>query len=169
MQSALKWLWKFADVLIAVIMIAMMVMVFVNVVLRYGFASGLRESIELSRLGLVWLVMIGAAIALRRDEHLAVRDVLTILPAPIVAVLRRLAYAVILVSMLMLFWGAQRQMMANWSNISPLTGLPTAVFYVAGVISSVLMSGIALVRIIDPDAKLDGGYDETPGSGGHDL
>lgn len=160
MHAMLRWTWKVADLFIAAVMIAMIVMVFVNVVLRYGFASGLRESVELSRLGLVWLVMIGAAVTLRRNEHLAVKDIVMILPQPIAAVLKRLAYVVILISVLMLFWGALRQTTANWSNISPLTGLPSAVFYLAGVVSSVLMIGIALVRIIDPDARLDGGHDD---------
>ncbi len=160
MHALLRWIWKVADIFIAAVMIAMIVMVFVNVVLRYGFSSGLRESVELSRLGLVWLVMIGAAVTLRRDEHLAVKDFINILPKPVTAVLRRLAYVVILISVLMLFWGAMRQTTANWNNISPLTGLPSSVFYLAGVLSSIMMTGIALVSIIDPDAKLDGGYDD---------
>jgi len=159
MHALLRWIWRGADIFIAAVMIVMIVMVFVNVVLRYGFSSGLRESVELSRLGLVWLVMIGAAVTLRRDEHLAVKDIVMILPKPIAGVLRRLAYVIILISVLMLFWGTLRQTTANWNNISPLTGLPSSVFYLAGVISSIIMTGIALVRIIDPDAKLDGGYD----------
>lgn len=160
MHALLRWIWRVADIFIAAVMVAMIVMVFVNVVLRYGFSSGLRESIELSRLGLVWLVMIGAAVTLRRDEHLAVKDIVMILPGPVAGFLRRLAYGIILVSVLMLFWGALRQTTANWNNISPLTGLPSSVFYLAGVLSSIMMTGIALVRIIDPDAKLDGGYDD---------
>lgn len=159
MHAFLRFIWRVADIFIAALMIAMIVMVFVNVVLRYGFSSGLRESVELSRLGLVWLVMIGAAVTLRRDEHLAVRDFVMILPKPVSDVLRRLAYVIILISVLMLFWGAFRQTTANWNNISPLTGLPSSMFYIAGVISSILMTGIALVRIVDPDARLDGGYD----------
>ncbi len=159
MRTFLRWVWAAADIMIAVIMIAMIVIVFLNVVLRYGFASGLRESVELSRLGLVWLVMIGAAIVLRRNEHLAVKDVVNILPPSIAAILSRLAYVIILVSVLMLFWGALKQALANWNNISPLTGLPVSVFYIAGVFSSVIMICLATVRIISPDAKLDGGYD----------
>ena len=52
----------------------MVALVFTNVVLRYGFSSGLRPSVELSRLGLVWVVMLGAAVVLRRGEHLAVAE-----------------------------------------------------------------------------------------------
>jgi TRAP-type C4-dicarboxylate transport system permease small subunit len=54
--------------------------------------------------------------------------------------------------MLMLFWGSFRQMNANWNNISQLTGMPSAMFYLAGVVSSVLMTAIALLRIFNPDA-----------------
>jgi len=110
----------------AALLLAMIVLVFTNVLLRYGFSSGLRPSVELSRLGLVWLVMLGAAVVLRRNEHLAVADFSERLLPRAVPVLRRLAYAVIAVAVLMLFWGAFKQMNANWNNISQLTGLPSA-------------------------------------------
>lgn len=72
MRSVLKWIWNSIDILMAMILSFMIVLVFTNVVLRYGFSSGLRPSVELSRLGLVWVVMLGAAVVLRRGEHLAV-------------------------------------------------------------------------------------------------
>lgn len=147
-----RWLWRVIDWAMAALLLAMIVLVFTNVVLRYGFSSGLRPSVELSRLGLVWVVMLGAAVVLRREEHLAVTEVAEALMPRLVPFLRRLAYLVILVSVLMLFWGAFRQMNANWNNISQLTGLPSALFYLAGVVSAVLMTIIAAVRIITPDA-----------------
>ena len=48
MKTFFRWLWKSIDALIAVILVVMLVLVFTNVVLRYGFASGLRGSVELS-------------------------------------------------------------------------------------------------------------------------
>ena len=160
MRGILRTFWQSVDVLMALILVVMIGLVFTNVVLRYGFSSGIRESIELSRLSLVWLVMIGAAVVLRRGDHLAVHEALYLFPSPIVLFLRRLAYVVILVAIVMLFWGALRQTLANWNNISPLTGLPSGLFYLAGVVSSVMMIAIAVVRIIDPDARLDGGLDD---------
>lgn len=147
-------IWQFIDVVMAVLLCCMIVLVFTNVVLRYGFSSGLRPSVELSRLALVWLVMLGAAVVLRRNEHLAISEFSQALFPKAVPVLRRLAYVVILISVLMLFWGAFKQMNANWNNISQLTGLPSALLYLAGVVSSVLMTVIAVVRIIQPDALL---------------
>ncbi|MCY6383737.1 TRAP transporter small permease [Hoeflea prorocentri] len=160
MQVFLRKFWSGVDAAIALVLIVMIAMVFANVVLRYGFSSGIREAIELSRLGLVWLVMVGAAVVLRRSEHLAVHEIILLLPKPITLFLRRLAYCVILVSVLMLFWGTWKQTAANWQNISPLTGLPSGLFYLAGVVSSFMMSAIAIVRIINPDARLDGGIDD---------
>jgi TRAP-type C4-dicarboxylate transport system permease small subunit len=46
-------------------------------------------------------------------------------------------------------------MNANWNNISQITGLPSAQFYLAGVISSVLMVFIGVVRVFVPDALMD--------------
>ncbi|MFN3614130.1 MAG: TRAP transporter small permease subunit [Rubrimonas sp.] len=152
MTAGLRWLWKVVDALMALLLAFMIVIVFANVVLRYGFATGLRQSVELSRLALVWLVMLGAAVVLRRGEHLAVSEFAEAFLPRAVPLLRRLSHVVILVSVLMLFWGAFRQMNANWANISPLTGLPSALMYLAGVVSSVLMGFIALVRIVDPAA-----------------
>lgn len=150
----LNWLWKALDGLIAALTIGMICLVFANVVLRYGFSSSLRPSVELSRLGLVWVVMMGAIVALRRDEHLAVTEFSAALFPRAVPILRRIGWAIILVCVSMLFIGAFRQMQANWGNVSQLTGLPSALFYLAGVISGAMMAFVAVVRIFVPKAFL---------------
>ena len=155
MQSVLKSIWKSIDVIMAVILTCMVALVFTNVVLRYGFSSGLRPSVELSRLGLVWIVMLGAAVVLRRGEHLAVAEFSERLFPKAVPVLRRICWVIVLISVGMLYVGSYRQMMSNWSDISQLTGLPSALFYLAGVVSGLLMGVIAFVRIFKPDWQLD--------------
>jgi len=154
-MKAFRLLWKSVDLIMAALLAAMICLVFANVVLRYGFSSGLRPSIELSRLSFVWLVMLGAAVVLRREEHLAVTEFTTTFLPRAVPLLRRLAYLVVTIGVLMLFWGAFRQMNANWNNISQLTGLPSALLYLPGVISGALMAMIAIVRIVDPEALKD--------------
>jgi TRAP-type C4-dicarboxylate transport system permease small subunit len=152
MRKILIWIWNSIDVLMALILAIMIALVFTNVVLRYGFSSSLRPSVELSRLGLVWVVMLGAVTVLRRGEHLAVAEFSEKLLPRAVPYLRRICWLVILVSVSLLFIGSFRQMMANWNNISQLTGLPSALFYLAGVISGTLMAFIAVVRVINPNA-----------------
>ena len=99
--------------------------------------------------------MLGAVIVLRRDEHLAVTEISDVLFPRAVPILRRLGWAIILFAVGMLFWGSFRQMMANWNNISQLTGLPSGLFYAAGVISGGLMAVVAVVRIFNPDAFIN--------------
>jgi len=48
----------------------MVVMVFGNVVLRYGFNSGITVSEELSRWLFVWMTFLGAVVAVRNHAHL---------------------------------------------------------------------------------------------------
>ncbi|CDT76985.1 MULTISPECIES: TRAP transporter small permease [Vibrio] len=155
MQSVFKSIWKSIDIIMAVILTCMVALVFTNVVLRYGFSSGLRPSVELSRLGLVWVVMLGAAVVLRRGEHLAVAEFSERLFPKAVPVLRRICWVIVLISVGMLYVGSYRQMMSNWSDISQLTGLPSALFYLAGVVSGLLMGVIAFMRIFKPDWQLD--------------
>lgn len=163
-MGVLHMLWRFIDVFMAILLSAMVVLVFTNVVMRYGFSSGLRPAIELSRLGFVWLVMLGAAVVLRREEHLAVSEFSQALFPKAVPMLRRACYAVITLCVLMLFWGSFKQMNANWANISQVTGLPTALVYLAGVLSAVLMIIIAVVRIINPDGLAEPGDNRHKGT-----
>src|SRR3978361_169381 len=58
--------------IIAAFLAVMVVLVFGNVVLRYGFNSGITISEELSRWFLVWLTFLGAIVAMREHAHLGV-------------------------------------------------------------------------------------------------
>lgn len=150
MIRILRRILAVADIVMAVLLAAMIALVFANVVLRYGFSSGIRQSVELARLMFVWVVMLGAAVTLQRDEHLAVTEISERYAPRLVPMLRRFCWAVVIVAVVMLFIGALNQTNANWRNISQLTGLPSALFYLAGVVSAVLMGAIAVLRLIDP-------------------
>lgn len=152
MQRLTRWLWLTVDVALAILMGALIILVFVNVVMRYGFSSGLRVTVELSRLLFVWVTMLASAVVLRYGDHLAVTEFSERFMPRLVPFLRRLAWLVILLSMAFFVYGAWRQTMITWRDISQLTGLPRGMFYLAGVVGGVLMGGIALVRLIgNPD------------------
>jgi len=150
MKQLIRRFWSVIDAVMALLLLAMIVLVFANVVMRYGFSSGIRQSVELARLWFVWVVMLGAAVALRRGEHLALTEFSETLLPRAVPFLRRICWIVVIVAVAMLFIGTFRQTIANWHNYSSVTGLPSGLFYLAGVISSVLMAAIAAVRLFDP-------------------
>jgi TRAP-type transport system small permease protein len=65
---------------IAILLALMVVLVFGNVVLRYGFNSGITVSEELSRWMFVWLTFLGAIIAVREHGHLGTDFLIARLP-----------------------------------------------------------------------------------------
>ena len=70
-----RWVDRACRVLEAVIaslLALMVVLVFGNVVLRYGFNSGITVSEEVSRWLFIWMTFLGAIVALREHGHLGV-------------------------------------------------------------------------------------------------
>ncbi|BBO56898.1 hypothetical protein CLAM6_22090 [Cobetia sp. AM6] len=148
--SLFKGLEKTLTLLMVLALVAMIVLVFVNVVLRYGFNSGISISVELSRFLFVWVTFMGAVTALIRQEHLSVNTFADKLPAPLRAGLDRLVTLAMLGCCLMLLKGSYAQTVLNWSNLSPISGIPVGVFYLAGLMAGVLMSLILLWRLLTP-------------------
>ncbi len=140
--------WKTLDYFMAILLIFMIALVFTNVVLRYGFESGLRSAIELSRMFFVWVVMLGAVACLRKNEHLAVTEVTRTLIPKAVPTIQRLIWIVVIVCAVMLLMGSFKQTVANWNNISQITGLPKGLFYLPGVLSGGMMAMIGIARLL---------------------
>jgi len=61
---------KLLEALLVLVLVAMVVMVFGNVVLRYAFNSGITASEELSRWAFVWMTVLGAIVAVKDNRHL---------------------------------------------------------------------------------------------------
>jgi TRAP-type C4-dicarboxylate transport system permease small subunit len=66
--------------LAAVALMIMVVLVFGNVVLRYGFNSSITVSEEVSRWLFVWITFMGAVVALREHTHLGTDVLVSRLP-----------------------------------------------------------------------------------------
>src|SRR5690606_33384672 len=124
MPTPLKWLFNFFDFLVVIGMAVMSVLIFTNVVLRYGFSSGISTSVEISRVILVWVIFLGAVVGLVKGAHLSVDAVVARLP-------QRARFACFLVSYSLMLWccwllaqGSWALTRIEWGNITPLTGLP---------------------------------------------
>ncbi len=120
--------------LIALLLAGMVVLVFGNVVLRYGFNSGITLSEEVSRWMFVWLTFLGAIVALRERGHLGVDSLVRRLPLPgrklcFVASQGLMLYATVLLTI-----GSWQQSLINWDVVAPASGLSVAVFYGVGLV-----------------------------------
>ena len=130
--------------LIAAALAVMVVLVFGNVVMRYGFNSGFTVSEELSRWLFVWLTFLGAVVALRDNAHLGT-DMLVGKLGPLG---KRLCMGVSLLLMLYCLWllfkGSYEQFKVNVDSQSPVMEASMGWFYACGMAFAVLGAPILL-------------------------
>lgn len=125
----------------------MVVLVFGNVVLRYGFNSGISFSEEVSRFLFVWMVFLGSVLMLRDNGHLGVHTITSRLPLAGKKFCKLLGDVVTLACCVLLSIGGWQIIKLNMVNIAPISGIPIGVVYMACLFCSVGM-GILLIGSI---------------------
>jgi TRAP-type transport system small permease protein len=122
----------------------MVLMVFGNVVLRYGFNSGITVSEELSRWLFVWMTFLGAVVAVRTHAHLGTDMLISRLPR----VGKKACFIAAHLLMLYMCWlmarGGWQQTVINYQTTSAVMEASMAWFYASGVVFAVL-AGMILV------------------------
>ncbi|HTN66549.1 MAG TPA: TRAP transporter small permease [Burkholderiaceae bacterium] len=147
LDPVLTRLGRWVEGLLGWMLAAMVILVFGNVVLRYGFNSGIMVSEEVSRLIFVWMIFIGAAVAVREQSHLGIDALVRRLPhiGRIICVV--LCDLLILFALGLLFLGSWKQMVINASTSSPVAQISMAYMYLPGVIASVAMAILVLIHL----------------------
>lgn len=124
--------------------------VFINVVLRYGFGSGVAASEEISRLLFVWMVFIGATAAYPLGEHMAFTSLVGALrerPMAFMAMTILIRVLVIL-GCVLLAWGAWQQVVVGMGSHSVVLGYPTALLPLPAFLCAVAIGVMACVELI---------------------
>lgn len=144
-------LQRFTEHLMAAALGVMALAVFVNVVLRYGFGSGIAASEELSRLLFVWMVFLGAAAAYPLGEHMAFTSLLGLLQKKprAMAVAAALIRLLVIAACVLLARGAWQQVVVGLGSKSVVLGYPTALLPLPAFLCAcaiALMAAWELVR-----------------------
>jgi TRAP-type C4-dicarboxylate transport system permease small subunit len=141
---------KLAQVLMASCLGVMALAVFVNVVLRYGFGSGIVASEELSRLLFVWMVFIGAAAAYPAGEHMAFTSLAGLLARrPLAfALLSALIRLLVIAACAMLAWGAWQQVVVGMGSRSVVLAYPAALLPLPAFLCAVAIGVMAFIELI---------------------
>lgn len=116
---------RFFTQLLSIVMVVclaiMVVMVFGNVVLRYGFNSGITISEEFSRWLFLWVIFMGATIAVRERSHMGTDLLVRLLPR----LIQRLALLVGHLLMIYVTWlmlkGTWALYLLNIDVLSPVS------------------------------------------------
>lgn len=147
MPTPLKWLFNLFDALIAIGMAVMSILIFTNVVLRYGFSSGISASVEISRVILVWIIFLGAVVGLVKGVHLSVDAMVARLPQKARFVCFLVAQGLMLWCCWLLAKGSWSLTLIEWSNITPLTGIPVGLTYAAALVAAAMMALVLLIEL----------------------
>lgn len=133
--------------------------VFVNVVLRYGFGSGIAASEELSRLLFVWMVFIGATAAYPAGEHMAFTSLVGKLrrrPAAFAA-MTALIRGLVVGACVLLAWGAWQQVVVGMGSHSVVLGYPTALLPLPALLAALAIGVMAFIELVQRE-PLDLGH-----------
>lgn len=146
MSSVLRWLFKAFDLFVVLGMAVISLLIFANVVLRYGFSSGIPFAVEVSRVVLVWVIFMGSVVALAKGAHLGVESLVVRLPQKARLACFLVSYGLMLWCCWLLAEGSWSLTVIEWSNVQALSGIPVGALYAAGLVAAILM---ALVLLID--------------------
>ncbi len=145
LSMGLDRLSRFIDLLLAIALAVMVVLVFGNVVLRYGFNSGITTSEELSRWLFVWLTFLGAIVAMKDGTHLGSDALVSRLPRRGRQVLFVVSHLLMLYVCWLLFQGALELVRINVGASSAVMEVSMAWFYAPGMVLAVL-GGLVLLN-----------------------
>lgn len=147
MQKLIDGFFKLMELLVVVALVAMVCMVFGNVVLRYAFNSGILVSEELSRYCFVWLTYIGAMVAMREGGHLGVDTLVRKLPRIGKVGCLFVSESLMLFCNVLFFWGTYKMHDLQVTNVSPVVGLSMIWVYGIGYVVGVVM-GLMNLRVL---------------------
>ncbi|ROZ69661.1 TRAP transporter small permease [Ramlibacter sp. WS9] len=137
-QKAIDLLCRLFSVLMVAFLAAMVVMVFGNVVLRYGFNSGITVSEELSRWLFVWMTFLGAVVALRNHGHLGTDSLVSRLPVAGKKICLGTAHLIMIGLCVVMARGGWQQTVINYGTSSAVMEASMAWLYASGVVFAVL-------------------------------
>ncbi|NVF12247.1 TRAP transporter small permease [Anaerococcus sp. AGMB00486] len=148
-------IYKAIDILLGIMMGIMVAFVFLNVVLRFIFNTGLASSEEISRYTFVFMTFIGAIVAMRENEHLSVDMLVKRFSRRGQLISFIIVNLIIIAMMIILSLGSIKMVIQSSGARTAVLGIPFSFLYSICIVSAVLIGVIAIEKIytaiINPD------------------
>ena len=141
--------FKLAELTLVIMLSTMVIMVFGNVVLRYGFNDGIISSEELSRYLFIWITFLGAIVTMRENAHLGLDTVVRKLSLRGKKVAFAISNVLILGCCALMFYGTFKQHGINATTRSAVTEIPMSWVYGIGYITSLAMGCMILGKLVN--------------------
>jgi TRAP-type transport system small permease protein len=138
---------RLLETLLVILLALMVVLVFGNVVLRYALNSGITVSEEVSRWLFVWMIFLGAIVALKEQGHLGTDMLTSRLSLAGKKVLAVVAQVMMLYATWLLISGSWAQVVINREVLAPVSGASMAIFYGSGLVFAVCSAILLLLQL----------------------
>ena len=149
MKRFTEKLFNGVSLLLGLMLVVMIALVFLNVILRFFFNSGLVWSEEVSRYVFVYVIYIGAIVAMKENAHLGVDTLIKNVPEKVKLVLFILGRLVIITVMAVLVKGSYAMVIQSMTAKAAATGLPLSFVYCVGLLTGAAIILISLLNIIE--------------------
>jgi len=146
---------------LALILGAMTVLVFVSVVLRYILNSPVTWSEELASLLFAWLTFVGAYVGFRTHSHIRIDTVTMFLPVGLRSAIRRIVTAGVLMVLGIFIWQGFSLAMTTWSLEFPAMEISRGYLYLSLPLGACMM----LVAVLVSSRKAADGRSEDQEGG----
>lgn len=148
---------------VVLMMMAMAGLVFANVVSRYVFGDSLNWSEEIARYLMIWVTYIGAGLAMREGQHVAIEYAQTLLPRALQPWIRGFVALIILVFLgVLTYVGIQFSDFA-WRQRSPVMQWPMGAVYLSIPIGASLFA-LHFLAIVRDWVMATPGFEEPEGA-----
>lgn len=121
------------------LMLAMAVLVFANVVLRYLFGTSLPWVEEITRYMMIWVAWLAVGLAMREGAHIAIDNFQNALPARWAQWLRTSVFFMVVGFFAVVAWFGLQYSLFAWRQESAVLRLSLGAIYLAIPIGSLLM------------------------------
>lgn len=157
------WIERILKWVVAVLLVAMSLIVFANVIFRYFLNAALGWYEEVSRFLLIWIVFLGAVLAYIHQDHLSLDVVLHYLKPRTKRIVVLIADALVIVALAVMIIGgfdmALDSLASGW--VASAIPIPYGWVYMVGPIASILMLYQSLVKTardwLAPSGQVEGG------------
>jgi TRAP-type C4-dicarboxylate transport system permease small subunit len=130
-----------------ILLAVMVVLIFSNAAGRYLFSAGFAAAEEVGRLAFVWLIFLGAVLAVRERSHVGV-DMLVQRFGPRGKKLSLAAMNLLILYALWLFAkGSWQQTLIGLESRTAVTGIPLAAYAIAGLVCAAAMAALFILDL----------------------
>jgi TRAP-type C4-dicarboxylate transport system permease small subunit len=133
-----KWFVRILSAVIFITFSALVVLVTMQIYVRFFTTSSLTWSEELSTYIMIWMVLMASILVFRNKGHIWVENVIDILPAMVKPLVLAVSNVFVLVFYVIIIWGAITLLPTVHSQLSSACKIPMSYLYFAMPFSMVL-------------------------------